>query len=71
MENYASSFVSQNILQPVLIIHDKDDDDVSVEAAYQIKKALKNSELLITEGLGHRRILGDKKVISKIVEFLQ
>lgn len=71
MENYASSFVSQNILQPVLIIHDKDDDDVSVEVAYQIKKALKNSELLITEGLGHRRILGDKKVISKIVAFLQ
>ena len=71
MENYASSLVSQNIVQPVLIIHDKDDDDVSVEAAYQIKKALKNSELLITEGLGHRRILGDKKVISKIVAFLQ
>ena len=71
MENYASSFVSQNILQPVLIIHDKDDDDVLVEAAYQIKKALKNSKLLITEGLGHRRILGDKKVISKIVAFLQ
>lgn len=71
MENYASSFVSQNVLQPTLIIHDKDDEDVSVNAAYQINKALKNSKLIITEGLGHRRILGDKMVIRKIVAFLE
>lgn len=71
MENYGSSFVSKLITQPILIIHDKNDEDVPIKAAYQINKTIQNSSLLITEGLGHRRILGDKLVINKIVEFLK
>ena len=70
MENYGSAFVSKSINQPILIIHDINDNDVSVSAAHQINKTIKTSELLITEGLGHRRILGDKMVITKIMEFL-
>ena len=35
----------------------------------RISKNLKNNELLITTGLGHRKILGDEKVIEKIVQF--
>ena len=56
---------------PVLIIHDKDDHDVSVKAAYNIQKHLKNSEIMITESLGHRKILGNDDVIKKIIEFLK
>lgn len=70
MENYGSSFVSKLITQPILIIHDENDKDVSIKAAYQINKTIQNSELLTTKHLGHRRILGDKMVITKIIEFL-
>lgn len=70
MENYAASFSAKSITVPVLIIHDKNDDDVNVKAAYNIHKNLKNSSLMITEGLGHRKILGDSKVIETVKEFI-
>ena len=54
-----------------IIRTDKNDDDVDVKAAYQINKSLKNSQLMITEGLGHRKILGDKIVIENSIKFLK
>lgn len=56
---------------PVLVIHDKDDDDVPLKAGVNIHKHLKNGELLVTEKLGHRKILGDPTVMKKIVAFLK
>jgi hypothetical protein len=41
-----------------------------VQSAYHIEKNLIHSELLITKGLGHRKILGDAAVIEKINSFL-
>ena len=35
-----------------------------------IHKYLKNGELLLTNGLGHRKILGNAKVIERIVHFI-
>ncbi|MGL2964906.1 alpha/beta fold hydrolase [Flavobacterium sp. RSB2_4_14] len=70
MENYAASVAAQSVKIPVLIIHDENDTDVAVKAAYNIHKYMENSELLITEGLGHRKILGDVNVIKKIKEFI-
>ncbi|UYW02545.1 alpha/beta hydrolase [Flavobacterium agricola] len=70
MNDYSVSAVAKNITIPCLIIHDTTDTDVKVEAAYNIHKHLPGSELVITEGLGHRKILGDKTVIQKIISFL-
>ncbi|MEZ0006290.1 pimeloyl-ACP methyl ester carboxylesterase [Flavobacterium sp. 28YEA47A] len=70
MDNFSAYKAAKEVAIPVLVIHDKDDDDVPVKAAYHIQENLKHNELLITEGLGHRKILGDAKVIKKIVEFL-
>ena len=70
MENYSASFSAKSVTIPVLIIHDKDDDDVALKAAHNIHKHLKNSTIMITEGLGHRKILGDTKVIESIKEFI-
>jgi pimeloyl-ACP methyl ester carboxylesterase len=70
MNDYSVSSVAKNITTPCLIIHDKIDTDVKVEAAYNIHKHLKGSELYITDGLGHRKILGDKNVIQQIVSFI-
>ena len=70
MDDYSAYKAAEKTEIPVLVIHDKDDDDVSVKAAYNIQKHLKQSEIMITEGLGHRKILGDEAVIQKITAFL-
>ncbi|WP_010256028.1 alpha/beta hydrolase [Myroides injenensis] len=71
MESYCVHTAAQDLSIPLLIMHDEDDVDVPVKAAYQIKKHSKDAELMITQGLGHRKILGDKKVIEKIKDFIQ
>lgn len=71
MQSYCVNLAAKDIKTPLLIVHDEDDLDVPVKAAYQIKKNAVNSELMITQGLGHRKILGDKKVIERIKDFIQ
>ncbi len=70
MEDYASHHAAQSVSIPVLIIHDKNDEDVPVKAAHHIHAHLKNSDLMVTEGLGHRKILGNDKVLKTINEYL-
>lgn len=71
MDDYSAYKAAEKTKIPILIIHDKDDHDVSIKAAYNIQKHLKNSEIMITESLGHRKILGDDGVIKKIIEFIK
>ncbi len=71
MGNYSTSVAAKSVDTPILIIHDQDDADVSVKAAYSIQKELKNSQLLITKDLGHRKILGNEKVIATLLAFIQ
>lgn len=71
INNYSAYIAAQAVNNPVLVLHDKDDNDVPVSAAHNISRHLKNHQLVITEGLGHRKILGDKTVIKTIIEFLQ
>lgn len=70
MESYSAYVAAQSVSIPVLIIHDKNDDDVPYTASENIHRHLQNSELFLTENLGHRKILGDEKVISKIQNFI-
>ncbi|WP_333694956.1 alpha/beta fold hydrolase [Flavobacterium sp.] len=71
MNNYSTSVVSKNIETPILIIHDEDDSDVNVKCAHNIHNHLKNSKLMITKKLGHRKILGNEKVIEEIITFIK
>ena len=70
MDNYSGALSAEAVKIPTLVIHDIDDVDVNVSSAYEIAKELKNSQLLITQGLGHRKILGDSEVINKITTFI-
>ena len=71
MDYYSASNAAKKVLTPILIIHDENDEEVNVSAAYHISKNLKNSELMITKNLGHRKILGNTEVIKRIVEYLK
>ena len=55
---------------PVLVIHDKNDLDVPYTAAENIVQNLKNGKLLLTEKLGHRKILGDPNVLKTMKDFI-
>ncbi len=54
-----------------LVLHDTQDKDVDVSNAYKIRQNLVKGELLVTNGLGHRRILRDKKIINRIIDFIK
>ena len=71
MDYYSASNAAKEVSIPVLIIHDENDVDVDVKAAYRINDNLKNSELMITKNLGHRKILGNTEVIKRIVEYIK
>ena len=71
MESYSASLAAQSVDIPVLIIHDENDDEIAVKAAHNIHRNLKKGEIFITERLGHRKILGDKNVIEKVLNFIK
>lgn len=71
IDTYSSHLAAKNIKIPTLIIHDTEDKDVPVSCAYEIRKNLEFGELLVTNGLGHTRILKDPSVVSKIIDFIQ
>lgn len=71
MEDYATSQIAKSLTIPILIIHDKHDTEVSVKAAHNIHNNIKSSKLILTEGLGHRKILGDDFVIQNILKFIK
>ena len=70
MENYSAHSAAKTVEIPVLVIHDENDYEVPVETSINIHDNLKNGELLITQHLGHRKILGNPFVIEKTVEFI-
>nr|BFD66940.1 alpha/beta fold hydrolase [Bdellovibrio sp. HAGR004] len=55
---------------PALIVHDEGDKEVRYKAAVEIHEAWSGTELLATQGLGHRRILKDPLVTQKVAEFI-
>jgi len=54
-----------------MIIHCENDIDAPVEHAKYIHKNWKNSTLLLTQNLGHRKILKNKEVSQSIIDFLK
>ncbi len=71
MDDYSAYKAAMEITIPVLVIHDKNDTEVPVTAGIHIHQHLKNGQLILTEGLGHRKILGNAEVIEKVVGFIQ
>ncbi|WP_306350361.1 alpha/beta hydrolase [Flavobacterium sp. '19STA2R22 D10 B1'] len=71
LNSYSAYIASEEVPIPVLVIHDEDDHDVPVSAAHHIYEHLKDGQLMITKSLGHRKILGDSKVIERIVKFIK
>ena len=70
MDNYSGAFSAESVKVPTLVIHDKNDIDVHISSAHEIVDNLENGKLFVTQGLGHRKILGNPDVINKISTFI-
>lgn len=63
--------VAKKVNIPTLVVHDSEDADVPVSSSYNIRQNLQNGTLLITNGLGHTKILRDNNVANTVVNFIQ
>ncbi|HET7876004.1 MAG TPA: alpha/beta fold hydrolase [Methylomirabilota bacterium] len=55
---------------PLLVIHDRGDAEVPWQHGTVISRAWRGAELLMTDGLGHQRILHDPEVVAAAVAFV-
>lgn len=53
-----------------LLFHDENDNLVPVSTALEVAKSWEDSQLYISKGLGHYRLIKSKEVINKIIEWL-
>ena len=70
LESYSSSMSLEDLKMPLLIVHDKDDKETPFIYSKDLHEIANNSELLLTTGLGHHRILRDSKTVQRIVQFI-
>lgn len=61
----------KNVELPILLLHDKQDRAVSWRNSERIREVAQHAVAFYTEGHGHRRLLRDRKVIRRIVDFIQ
>lgn len=54
----------------VLIVHDRGDREVPFEAGMSLADAWPGSQRLVTDHLGHRRILKDQRVVDSVLGYI-
>lgn len=69
-EHYDVPSLLSELEAPALLIHDRDDKEQPVDNAAFLGSRLRNARCMVTEGLGHRRIMQDPTVIARSVAFL-
>ncbi len=60
----------KKIQVPVLVVHGTEDETVLVKDAYRLKNGGPHVELFIADGVDHMSILQDRRVHTKLSEFL-
>ena len=70
-EDLSMKNLVKQIKQPAMVIHDVNDTDVPWTEGQSVAHAWNDAPFMLTSGLGHRRILRDKEVISAAVDFIK
>ena len=61
---------ARSITCPGLIIHDQNDEDIDWHDGEAVAEAWPDAEFVLTQGLGHRRILRDENTVNRIIDFI-
>lgn len=59
----------RRIRTPLLVVHDANDEEVPIANGYQYVAA-EQARMLVSDGLGHRRVLRDAHVVAQAVDFV-
>jgi pimeloyl-ACP methyl ester carboxylesterase len=62
--------IARPLRTPLLVVHDRGDAEIPWQHGLVVTRAWRNAELLLTDGLGHRRILRDPDVVANAVAFV-
>ena len=68
--DYSLGETAQSMTAPLLVVHDRDDQDTTWNEGAELAQCWPGARLLTTEGLGHRRILRDPGVIEAVTQFV-
>ncbi|MEO1287984.1 MAG: alpha/beta fold hydrolase, partial [Chloroflexota bacterium] len=71
MDRVSGAKIAQSRQEQALIIHDREDKIVPVEAGRAIADNWHDAIYIETNGLGHRRILNDNTVLAQILDFIR
>lgn len=70
LADFVGSRLLADVAMPVLVIHARDDKEVSSSHAEDYGLAGGHVQIFWADGLGHRRILSDSGVIAKALDFV-
>ena len=65
---FSTASFAKEIVNKCLIVHDKNDDETNFNYSIKLNKYWKNSQLLLTENLGHN--LKSKDLINTIIKYI-
>lgn len=69
-DDYTVAALADRVRQQCLVVQDRQDATVPFAAGETIANAWPNAEFMITDGLGHRKVLSDERVMERVVKFL-
>jgi len=69
-EQLAARHGADRLRQPALLVHDRGDTVVPVVESLKLQALVPQAELMLTEGLGHRRPLKDPEVVRRVAAFV-
>jgi pimeloyl-ACP methyl ester carboxylesterase len=67
--DYSLARMAPSMRTPLLVIHDRDDDDTEWEGGAALAERWPGARMVTTQGLGHRRILRDPAVVEAATNF--
>lgn len=68
--DFSVAKMAMKMTAPLLVIHDEADEEIRIGEAEKIVECWPSSKLVVTSGLGHRRILRDENVTRAAAKFL-
>lgn len=70
MQQFEAPWLGLHLKQPILMLHDREDRIAPLAAAQALAAALPDAQLVLSEGLGHRRIMGDEASLQRLTQFV-
>ena len=68
--DYSPAEIAPAMTAPLLIVHDRDDNETPWSGGATLAGLWPGSRLMTTDGLGHRRVLRDERVVAETVHFI-